>query len=224
MEASKVAASKRTTKFARQATVFLLLAIGASTVVQAANIYRYKDESGRVVISSIMPPNMVKFGYEVLNERGQVIQTVPRASTEAEIAAQQAARQALLDEEEALKRQREADNLLIRQYRSPDEVARKRDERVRQIDAQMTVIVASRNKLRDEITAQEQVVANARSRDLEPAETVLATIATKTTELDRLALQLEGMEQEKVAVAANAEGDIRRLRELLNLPEQPAAE
>lgn len=219
-----MAASKRTNKFTRQAILLLLLAIGASTVVQAANIYRYKDASGRVKISSVIPPDMVKFGYEILNERGQVIQVVARASTEAEIAAQQAARQAQLDEQEALKRQREADSLLIRLYRAPEEIASKRDERLGQIDAQMSVIVVNRNKLQEDVAAQEQVVANARERGLEPAESVLATIAAKTAEQRRLDSQLEGLEQEKVAVAANAESDMSRLRVLLKLPEQPAAE
>ena len=54
----------------------------------AANIYRYYDNQGNLFHGSQVSPEFVKNGYEVLNEKGQVIQTVARALTEEEREAQ----------------------------------------------------------------------------------------------------------------------------------------
>ena len=53
---------------------FLTFALGATDAL--ANMYRYKDDGGSVHIGYAIPPELVDNGYEVLNERGMVIQTI----------------------------------------------------------------------------------------------------------------------------------------------------
>src|SRR5690606_24390056 len=130
----------------------LLLTVTLGFALDAyANTYRYKDDRGRTVHGSTVPPQYVKNGYEVLNDRGQVIQVVPRAKTPEELAAEEATREQREAEEAIARAQREKDNLLLRLYRSPDEIARKRDERVKLIDGQLTALAAALSKVETEM-------------------------------------------------------------------------
>lgn len=63
----------------------LALALGFSAQV-AANMYRYTDENGQIVISSTIPQEATKRGYDILSNNGRVIETIPPAPTEEEIA------------------------------------------------------------------------------------------------------------------------------------------
>ena len=78
----------------------------------AANLYKYKDDQGREITGSRVPAEFVKNGYQVLNERGQVIEVVQRTLTAEERAAQseQLEQQRLL--EQAALRQEEEDRML----------------------------------------------------------------------------------------------------------------
>jgi hypothetical protein len=203
----------------RRVALTLVLSVGVCLSAEAANIYRYKDDNGRTVFNSSVPPEFVKNGYDILNERGQVIETVPRAKTAQEIAEHETAQLALEQEEEVLRKQRDADSLLLRLYRDPDEILRKRDERLMQLDSQIEVLNVTLKNISEEFDKQTQLVENAKAKSLEPSPQVVDSLASKTAELERLNAQLTRLEDEKLNETANADRDMARLRILLQLPE-----
>ena len=77
--------ANRLTAFSARACASALI-LGMATHA-AANMYRYTDESGQVVISSTIPQEATKRGYDILGNNGRVIETIPPAPTEEEIAA-----------------------------------------------------------------------------------------------------------------------------------------
>ena len=179
----------------------------------AANIYRYYDNQGNLFHGSQVSPEFVKNGYEVLNEKGQVIQTVARALTEEEREAQALAQQSQQQSQEERARQEEEDRLLLRLYRSPEEVIRRRDSTVEQLDAQITALTGLRNDAQRRLdSVHGQVDGNAN-----PPETLLSQLENATEERDRLQRQVERVENEKAETVETAEKNINRLRELLNL-------
>lgn len=190
----------------------------------AANTYRYVDDRGRTVHGSTVPPQYVKNGYEVLNDRGQVIQVVPRAKTAEELAAEEATR-AQREAEEAVARVREEkDNLLLRLYRSPDEIARKRDERVTLIDGQLTALAAALAKVEAEAERLQKQVDDLKAAGNEAPAQTLETLRIQHDERDRFIAQRERLEKDKATTIAEAEADMARLVELLSAPEEAAAE
>lgn len=191
----------------------LALSVLLSLPAMAANIYRYYDNQGNLFHGSQVPPEFVKNGYEVLNEKGQVIQTVARALTEEEREAQALAQQSQQQSQEERARQEEEDRLLLRLYRSPEEVIRRRDSTVEQLDAQITALTGLRNDAQRRLdSVQGQVDGNAN-----PPETLLSQLENATEERDRLQRQVERVENEKAETVETAEKNINRLRELLNL-------
>ena len=64
-------------------TLVVLALLLASTQAWGARFFRYKDETGRLVISHTIPNDRVKFGYEIVDENARLIQTIePQLSEE----------------------------------------------------------------------------------------------------------------------------------------------
>ncbi|MCB2425794.1 DUF4124 domain-containing protein, partial [Methylophaga pinxianii] len=58
-----------------------------ATTVSAAQLYRFTDENGIPTLSKTLPPEVAQQGYDILDEKSmRVIERVPPAPTEAEIA------------------------------------------------------------------------------------------------------------------------------------------
>jgi hypothetical protein len=115
----------------------LSLGVGCVMVVQAAQpvadssgmlLYRYVDSRGVTVLDRQVPPEYSGKGYEVLNQRGRVIQVVPPAPTPEEARAAQAA-----------KVQADADAQLLHLYSSVDDVERARKRKLAELDALISV-------------------------------------------------------------------------------------
>ena len=126
----------------------------------AANIYKYIDKDGRTVFNSFIPAEYVKNGYTILNEQGQVVQVVPRAATAEELNAQQAAKAAEDAALAARLAQEEADKLLIRLYRTPEDIERKRDNNVKQLQTQQDLVSLNLTKTEAEIKAAQTAIDN----------------------------------------------------------------
>ncbi|MCJ8314541.1 MAG: hypothetical protein HRU38_20640 [Saccharospirillaceae bacterium] len=102
------------TKFVQ---IMLVSLFALSQSAFALEYYRYKDENGIITIDATIPPEYVKYGYEVLNSMGLVVRTeLPELSKEEKL--KQETKNRKLAKFEALK------NRLNRLYRSPSDVDR----------------------------------------------------------------------------------------------------
>lgn len=107
----------------------LSLGIGSMTATQAADapeilLYRYVDNRGVTVLDRQgVPPEYVAKGYEILNARGRVVQTVPPALTAEQV--QQA---------QAQKAQASADAQLMSLYSSVEDVDRTKARKLSELD------------------------------------------------------------------------------------------
>jgi len=199
----------------------MLLALTGSAAAVAANIYRYEDNQGHMVWDSKIPPEFVKNGYTILNERGQVIQVVPKALTQDEIAKQAGALAAQRLEEENAIKQAEADSLLLRLFRSPADIERKRDEKLEQLDVQRTVLTAALVKTDQEITRLTAEVSRSEAAGIDVSEDVPESLKYQGAEKLRLENLLTKLDTEAQQARADAERDIKRLQELIDTADQP---
>ena len=164
-----------------------------------------------------MPAEFVKNGYQVLNERGQVIEVVQRTLTAEERAAQseQLEQQRLL--EQAALRQEEEDRMLLRLYRTPEEVVRRRDATIEQLEAQMIVLNSLLEDAEEKLAELEQRVVNNENAGTQIPANLTAQVEDASNERNRLATQLVRIESEIEEAITTAENNINRLKELLNL-------
>lgn len=202
----------------RKALTISLLLMGMMSIhAQAANIYRYKNNNGKVVYDSTVPAEFVNNGYEILNEKGEVIKVVPRALTEEELAreAEQKEQQRLAAEARA--KQEEEDKLLLRLYRHPDEISRMRDDKVEELDAQITALSAMVTKDEEQLASLEETVEKNKAAGIQPPDTILSKMEIAERDRVRLLTRIEKLRTEREETIVTAERHIKRLRELLNL-------
>ena len=159
-----------------------------------------------------------------MNDRGQVIRVVARAPTAAELVALDADRERVEAEEAATREQLNTDNLLLRLYRSPDEIARKRDERLNLIESQIIAMAASLSKAQTETARLQEVVDNYIKGGAEVPVTTQENLRVQQSELERLTAQQTRLETDRATAVAEADRDMKRLAELLGLPEDTETE
>ena len=172
--------------FRNKFTILLLISALFISQANAANLYKYKDDQGREITGSRVPAEFVKKGYQVLNERGQVIEVVQRTLTAEERAAQseQLEQQRLL--EQAALRQEE-DRMLLRLYRTPEEVVRRRDATIEQLEAQMIVLNSLLEDAEEKLAELEQRVVNNENAGTQIPANLAAQVEDASNERNRLA-------------------------------------
>jgi len=103
----------------------LFLSFCLLTPCSRADVYRYTDEQGAVVLNRQgVPPQHVGKGYQVLNEQGRVIKVVPPAPTAEEI-----------QQKKAEQARQEMDKRLLRLYANFDDFHRARQKKLRDFDS-----------------------------------------------------------------------------------------
>jgi len=191
--------------FRKKFTILLLISALFISQANAANLYKYKDDQGREITGSRVPAEFVKNGYQVLNERGQVIEVVQRTLTAEERAAQseQLEQQRLL--EQAALRQEEEDRMLLRLYRTPEEVVRRRDATIEQLEAQMIVLNSLLEDAEEKLAELEQRVVNNENAGTQIPANLAAQVEDASNERNRLATQLVRIESEIEEAITTAE-------------------
>ena len=190
--------------FRNKFTILLLISALFISQANAANLYKYKDDQGREITGSRVPAEFVKNGYQVLNERGQVIEVVQRTLTAEERAAQseQLEQQRLL--EQAALRQEEG-RMLLRLYRTPEEVVRRRDATIEQLEAQMIVLNSLLEDAEEKLAELEQRVVNNENAGTQIPANLAAQVEDASNERNRLATQLVRIESEIEEAITTAE-------------------
>lgn len=105
----------------------LLLAFAPALALAAGpdhNRYKWRDAQGNLHYSDSLPPEAVRFGYEVINPRGIVVRRVERARTEEELAADRREAAALAAVREREAEQQRADTQLLAGYPSEQDLIR----------------------------------------------------------------------------------------------------
>ena len=113
----------------RPAVTAFFIALLFVSATASANLYRYADENGQVVISNTIPQAASERGYDILNNNGRVIETVDPAPTAEEIAEREAKKRR--EEKQAL--QLEQDRKLLERFSHPDEAVLAMYRKIREL-------------------------------------------------------------------------------------------
>ncbi len=192
------------------------------TATAAPNLYRYRDSNGTVVIGASVPPEYVKYGYEVLSATGRVVEVVPRAPTPEEIAAREAA-QAQAERERELARQKaEEDALLLRLYGGPDGAIGVRDRRLQELGGIISIKRGNLQAVRAQIEETEAKAASYERSGRAVPEDLYGDLQRLQAQVQDLERDIAHSEAELDNVEREYELKIERLRQLKAAQEEPA--
>lgn len=171
----------------------------------ASELYRYLSDKGVVVLDRQgVPPQYIGKGYDVLDEQGRLLRTIPPAPT--------------AEERERLKQakaQASSDAQLLRLYSSVEDVDRARERKLTELDG---VIAAARGNLQSLRTQQANLQSQA--AELERAgravpESLLVQISNLKAEQVALLKDIARFEAARKQADGGFSADRARLAQLL---------
>lgn len=187
----------------RRAAASLLL-IALPLVGQAAELYRYLDRNGTLVIDRQgVPPEYAGKGYDVLNEQGRVIRKVAPALPAAE-----------LDRQARERQQAVVDGQLRKLYSNVEDVDRAKTRKLTELDGLMQIKKANLEAARQlQSQLMEQAAVQQRNGQALPAD-LQARLDAAAADQVRLQADLQRYAELRTSTSAAFDADRARMQRL----------
>ncbi len=190
-----------------------------SMVVEARQLYRYRNADGVVVVGYQVPVEYVSKGYEVLNDEGMVIKVIPRALTEEERNAQDAQQQLVDAANAEQERLREWDETLMLRYSTVADIEAARDRALGDLKIRLSILKGNRRSLKQRVENYQSEAADmersGRKVDVERLRAI-ETLQSDIAATDRAIVDRQGDVDD---MAASYQLDIERFEMLLEVVE-----
>ncbi|TGN38312.1 DUF4124 domain-containing protein [Marinobacter confluentis] len=194
---------------AASAVALLLFAATAT-----ANMYRYTDENGQVVISNTIPQSASKRGYDILNNNGRVIETIDPAPTAEEIAAREARKR----QEEAKARQLALDKKLLERFSHPDEAVRAMYRKIRELRGLSQLKRGNISVIESQLDSEQERAADLERSGREIPEGILKKIRRLESNIREIEREISAQQADIDAVKRQFLQDIERLEIITDKP------
>jgi chromosome segregation ATPase len=191
----------------------LLFAANADAGEQ--RFYRYTNLEGHVVIDDRVPSAYVGQGYEVINGKGVVLETVARRLTEEDREAQAA----LEREQQARQQAQERDKQLLLRYSSIEDIEAAKQRSLGELKIRLGILKSNRSGLAGKMEQLQAQAADLERQGRPVGEAQLAVMDDLRDELLQTEQSIAAREAEMQAVAADFDQDIERFGDLLELVE-----
>lgn len=199
---------KRLTVFSATASA-LLLSLGMTTLAEAS-MYRYSDEEGQLVISNTIPQQATKRGYDILNSNGRVVETIPPAPTEAEIAAREAQKQ----RQKELTIQREQDTRLLKRFSHPDQAIKAMHRKLDELRGLIQLKRGNISVISSQLDNEQSRAANMERNGQKIPDATLDKIHRLESQIRDIEREILWQSQEIEALKQTFEKDIKRLEKV----------
>jgi len=206
-------------RFCQSIAASALLLCFLAPSVQAASFYRYTNEHGNVVVDFRVPPQHLSSGYEILNERGLVIQVVPAALTPGQRNDEQARRQREVEAKREQKRLQEWEASLLRRYSTVEDIDAARDRALRNLKIRVSILKSNRRGLRQKIENAQARVAERERAGQAPSQIDLDIINETKEEIESTERSIAERQLQIEDVRADFWADAQRFEQLNDVVE-----
>ncbi|SET54514.1 MULTISPECIES: DUF4124 domain-containing protein [Marinobacter] len=187
-----------------------------------ARMYRYKDDSGQLVISNTVPQEASTRGYEILNSQGRVIDRVAPAPTEEELRRREEEKR----QQEQAKAQREQDRALLRRYSHPDDAVRALHRKITELEGLNQLKRGNISVIESQLDSEQSRAADLERSGREIPDATLQKIDRLESQIRDIEAEIASQEQEIEQLRERYLDDIRRLEVITEhqrtLPLDPA--
>jgi hypothetical protein len=206
------------------ALVLALLALALVPGPGEARMYRWVDDDGVVHYTDQLPPTQVEKGHTKLNEQGLKTETVAPAQSLEEVQRDRELERLRSQQQRLVEQQNAADRVLLRTYRSVDDLNMARDGKIAAIDVLIGVARGNIRRQQDWLRNLRTEAANQeRAGKSVPPHLTESMEKTERYIRESYAAIVE-REQEKERIRADFDRDLKRFRQLNDLPEDASAQ
>lgn len=197
----------------------IAIVLATTAAADAANLYRYRNDTGVVVVDWQIPPEYVAHGYEVLNEAGLVVEVVPKALSSEEVGAAESAAAARARAKREAERQQQHDESLLRRYSSTEDIEAARERSLSDLKIRVSMLKSNQRTLRQRVENAQARVAEAERSGLAIRENELEAINSLKQEIAATDRAISERQAQIEAVDKAFQADIDRFGELQGLVE-----
>ena len=200
-------------------TLLALLVTLAPLSVAAAELIRYENEQGIMVISHTIPTHLVHKGYTRLSENGRVIEVVP-SEEDRVLMSLEAERRA--EEEKARDVKLREDEELMRLYASPLDVEAARDRKLAEIERRIGRLRGTLDGDRNQKRRLEEDAAQRERAGRPMSPEVIRSLETVTARIAETERKIGLRQDEQATVRKEFERDLERIKILYNVTDDPS--
>lgn len=196
------------------------LLVGALVATTAqARLYRWVDEAGMVHYTDRLPPAQVDRGHAEMSDKGIVVGTTSPAKPPEELQREEELKRLREAAERAKQQQEAADQVLLRTFRSADDMIMTRDGKLATVDVMALITRGNIRRQHDWLRG-----LRADAADLERAgKPIPAQLSDRILNAENAIREsyasIVEREQQKQEIRASFANDLERFRELKGMPE-----
>jgi hypothetical protein len=191
----------------------ITVALGGHALAQNVNFYKYVNAKGVNVISSRIPSEYVKKGYEIISSSGRVIQTIPP-----ELSAEEKVR--VTAETERLEKLKERDTILLRRYSRPDDIEASKQRKISQVQNRVGLIDLNIEKINAQIDLYQSLAAEDERVGKNVSIDTIWTMEKLKSDRDMEIKERKQKIKEIDRIIDEHDRDIVRLKEIIRLNQQ----
>ena len=192
--------------------VFLIAACMAAPA--AAGLYKWVDEQGNIHYSDRVPPEEVQRARSEMDKRGLTVKRTEAARTPEDIAKEQELARLRAERERVEAEQKSVDQVLLRTFRSEDDVLMARDGKVQAIDTQIGVIRSLLAQTQERLAEQQRLAADMERQGTPVTQKQLQAIGDLRRQIDDSYAAIVQNEQARAALIEKYDRDLVRFRQL----------
>ncbi|MCP3870184.1 MAG: DUF4124 domain-containing protein [Gammaproteobacteria bacterium] len=200
----------------------ILLVFSLST--QAGKMYRWEDDQGNVHYSDKVPPEHVQHARTRLNKRGIEVKKIGAAKTPEELAKEAEIKRLQLAKKRLIEEQRAQDRVLLRTFRSEDDITMTQDGKLSSLDNSILIIRTNIRRLKLRLSDMQHNAANRERRGKKVSKNMLKDIEATRKQLKDSYAVIIRREQDKEEIAKKYNADLARFQQLKNLNSEANAD
>lgn len=192
----------------------LAVVLLATSVAEAARLYKWTDEHGKVHYGDKVPPEYAKQERKVLNEQGVQVDTLDAAKTPEQIAEEERLAEQRREQERIAAERAAHDRMLLATFTTEDDMVMTRDGKIAAIDGVMRVTRGRIENLEQNLSDMTREAADLERAGKPIPDNLHEQIRGARGQIQRYLDYVAGKRREQEAIREQFEADIRRFREL----------
>lgn len=204
----------------------LLWSIVAILLTQpvSAKLYKWVDADGKTHYTDKLPPEQATQPRSELNEQGIEVNKLGRAKTADELAQEQELERLRKEREKIIAKQKAEDRVLLRTFRSEDDIIMAQDGKLNAIDVMIEITKSNIKQSKEQLTDMQSRAASLERMGKKPRAKLVNDISSTKQHLKDNYASIIKRENDKERIKKIADRDLERFRTLKKLEASRAPE
>lgn len=197
----------------------LLLSVWLPLPLQAGKLYKWLDDEGRIHYADHLPPVETIRPHTHLDERGIIVNTVGAAKTAEQIRQEEEVERLRQERQRLINEQKAADRVLLRTFRTEDDIVMTRDGQLQAVDSYITITQSNIKRLKLKLEEMQREAAQKELSGKLISKKFQDEIESKNQALKEAYQSIVNREHDKDRIRKSFAMDLKRFREVKKLEE-----